>query len=163
VGLNQVSLSHVLYVVQKSHFSHALAKSNHMLVAALQIIHVFGFIFLLSPLLLIVLRVFGLILRDQPLQEVLRQPRVLSLTGLAVTLASGLLMFLTAPLHYYNNWAFDTKMLLLLAALTIYAVLFLGVTPRQSAYPALAKITVVVSVVLWLGVCMAARAIGFVA
>jgi hypothetical protein len=158
-----VSLSHVLYVVQKSHFSHALAKSNHMLVAALQIIHVFGFIFLLSPLLLIVLRVFGLILRDQPLQEVLRQPRALSLTGLAVTLASGLLMFLTAPLHYYNNWAFDTKMLLLLAALTIYAVLFLGVTPRQSAYPALAKITVVVSVVLWLGVCMAARAIGFVA
>ena len=163
MGLNSVSLSHVLYVVQKSHFAHALAESNHLLVAVLQIIHVFGFIFLLSPLLLIVLRVFGLILREQPLQEVLRQPRALSLTGLAVTLASGLLMFLTAPLHYYNNWAFDTKMLLLLAALTVYAVLFVGVAPRQSAHPTLVKITVVVAVVLWLSVCMAARAIGFVA
>jgi hypothetical protein len=163
VELNRVSLPHVLYAIQKSHFSHALARSNHLLVAALQIIHVFGFIFLLSPLLLILLRVFGLILRDQPLQEVLRQPRAVSLTGLAATLASGLLMFLTAPLHYYNNWAFDTKMLLLLASLVIYGVLFLGVVPRQSAHPTLAKITVVVAVVFWLGVCMAARAIGFVA
>ncbi len=161
--LNSVSLSHVLYAVQKSHFAHSLAESNHLLVAVLQIIHVFGFIFLLSPLILIALRVFGLILKDLPVQDVLRQPRALSLTGLAVTLASGLLMFLTAPLHYYNNWAFDTKMLLLLASLVIYAVLFLGVAPRQWAHPTLARITVVVSVVMWLGVCMAARAIGFVA
>jgi hypothetical protein len=158
-----VSLSHVLFAVQKSHFAHSLAESNHLLVAGLQIIHVFGFIFLLAPLLLIALRVFGLVLQDQPLQETLRQPRAVSLTGLAMKLSTGLLMFLTAPLHYYNNWAFDTKMLLLLASLTIYAVLFLGVAPRQSAHPTLAKITVVVSVVLWLGVCMAARAIGFVA
>jgi hypothetical protein len=158
-----VSLSHVLFVVQKSQFAHSLAESNHLLVAGLQIVHVFGFIFLLAPLLLIALRLLGLVLQDQPLQETLRQPRAVSLTGLAMTLSTGLLMFLTAPLHYYNNWAFDTKMLLLLASLTIYAVLFVSVAPRQSAYPTLAKITVVVSVVLWLGVCMAARAIGFVA
>jgi hypothetical protein len=163
VGLNPVSLSHVLYAIQKSHFAHRLAESNHMLVACLQIVHVFGFIFLLSPLLLIVLRVFGLILRDQPLQEVLRQPRTVSLTGLAVTLASGLMMFLTAPLHYYNNWAFDVKMLLLLASLVIYAALFVEIIPRQSAHPRLAKVAVVVAVVSWLSVCMAARAIGFVA
>ena len=158
-----MSLSHVLFVVQKSQFAHSLAESNHLLVAGLQIVHVFGFIFLLAPLLLIALRLLGLVLQDQPLQETLRQPRAVSLTGLAMTLSTGLLMFLTAPLHYYNNWAFDTKMLLLLASLTIYAVLFVSVAPRQSAYPTLAKITVVVSVVLWLGVCMAARAIGFVA
>jgi hypothetical protein len=161
--LSQVSLSNVLYAVQRSHFAHGLAESNHLLVAALQIIHVFGFIFLLAPLILIALRLFGLVLPDQPLQQTLRQPRALSITGLAATLTTGLLMFLTAPLHYYNNWAFDVKMLLLLAALTIYAALFLGVAPREPAHPTLAKITVVVSVVLWLGVCMAARAIGFVA
>jgi hypothetical protein len=161
--LTSVSFSQVLFVVQRSHFAHSLAESNHLVVALLQIIHVFGFIFLLSPLILIALRVLGLALRDQPLQEVLRQPRALSLTGLVMTLATGLLMFLTAPLHYYNNWAFDTKMLLLLAALITYAVLFLGVVPRQSAYPTLAKLTVAVSVLLWVSVCMAARAIGFVA
>jgi hypothetical protein len=161
--LNSVSFSHVLFVVQKSRFAHGLAESNHLLVAVLQIIHVFGFIFLLSPLILIALRVFGLVLRDQPLQEILRQPRTLSLTGLAMTLATGLLMFLTAPLHYYNNWAFDTKMLLLLAALITYALLYAAVAPRQSAHPTLAKFTVAVSVLLWVSVCMAARAIGFVA
>jgi hypothetical protein len=161
--LKPVSLAHVLYVIQKSHFAHGLAESNHMLVAFLQIIHVFGFIFLLSPLLLIVLRLFGLILRDQPLQEIVRQTRTVSLTGLMVTLASGLMMFLTAPLHYYNNWAFDAKMLLLLASLVIYAVFFLGIIPRQSDHPTLARIVVVVAVLFWLSVCMAARAIGFVA
>ena len=134
-----------------------------MLVACLQIVHVFGFILLLSPLILIALRVFGLVLREQPLREILRQPRALSLAGFAMTLSTGLLMFLTAPLHYYNNWAFDTKMLLLLAALITYAVLFLGVVQRQSAHPTLAKFTVAASVLLWVGVCMAARAIGFVA
>ena len=158
-----MTLAHVLYAVQKSHFAHGLAETNHMLVAVLQIIHVFGFIFLLAPLLLISLRLFGLVLRDQPVQEVVRQPRAVSITGLVMTLSTGLLMFLTAPLHYYNNWAFDLKMVLLLAALTVYGVLFIGAAPRQSAHPALARITVAASVVLWLGVCMAARAIGFVA
>ncbi len=47
--------------------------------------------------------------------------------------------------------------------LTVYGLLFLGVAPRQPAHPGLAKITVRVALVLWLGVCMAARAIGFVA
>jgi hypothetical protein len=161
--LISVSFSQVLFEVQKSRFAHGLAESNHMLVAVLQIIHVFGFIFLLAPLILIALRVLGLVLREQPLHELLRQPRALSLTGLAMTLSTGLLMFLTAPLHYYNNWAFDTKMLLLLAALTAYAVLFLGVVPRHSTHPTLAKFTVAVSVLLWVSVCAAARAIGFVA
>lgn len=158
-----VSFSHVLFLVQKSRFAHGLAESNHMLVAVLQIIHVFGFIFLLAPLILIMLRVFGLALQEQPLQEFVRQPRALSLTGLAMTLSTGVLMFLTAPLHYYNNWAFDTKMLLLLAGLITYAVLYIGVIPRQSAHPVLAKLTLAVSVLLWLSVCAAARAIGFVA
>jgi hypothetical protein len=158
-----VSLSHALFAVQKSQFAHSLAESNHLLVAGLQIIHVFGFIFLLAPLLLITMRVFGLVLQDQPLQETLRQPRTVSLTGLAMTLSTGLLMFLTAPLHYYNNWAFDLKMLLLLAALTSYALLFVGAAPRAPSHPLLTRIMVVVSVVLWLSVCMAARAIGFVA
>lgn len=161
--MNQVSFAHVLFVVQRSRFAHGLAESNHMLVACLQIVHVFGFIFLLAPLILIGLRVLGLVLQDQPLEEILRQPRALSLTGLGMTLSTGLLMFLTAPLHYYNNWAFDTKMLLLLAALLAYAVFFLGVVPRQSTHPSLAKFTVASSVLLWVGVCMAARAIGFVA
>ena len=71
-------------------------------------------------------------------------------------------MFLSAPMHYYANWAFDTKMLLLVAALAIYGLLFLWVAPRGSAHPSMAKLNVSLSLILWIAVCMAGRAIGFV-
>jgi hypothetical protein len=80
-----------------------LAEANHMLVAVLQLIHVLGFILLLAPLIFIGLRLFGLVLRDYPLAVTLPQPRTLSIIGLAMTLTSGLFMFLSAPLHYYFN------------------------------------------------------------
>jgi uncharacterized protein DUF6644 len=157
-----VSIVDALYFIQTSRFAHAIAESNHLLVAGLQMVHVFGFIFLLAPLILICLRVVGLVLRDQPLENVVRQSRRLSWLGLAMTLTSGALMFLSAPLHYYNNWAFDTKMLLLLTALLFYALLFFWVAARESVHPTLAKISVALSLLSWIAVCMAGRAIGFV-
>jgi len=42
----------LLIWLQTSWFAHAIAESNHMLVACLQVVHVFGFIFLLAPLFL---------------------------------------------------------------------------------------------------------------
>lgn len=158
-----MSLVRILTAVQKSHFSHGLAEANHMLVAVLQLIHVLGFILLLAPLIFIGLRLFGLVLREYSLDATLPQPRTLSICGLVMTLTSGVLMFLSAPLHYYYNWAFDTKMELLLAALIAYGVLFLGAAPRGAAHPLPAKITAALSVLLLVCVCMAARAIGFVA
>jgi hypothetical protein len=156
-----VSVVDVLWFIQTSRFAHAIAKANHLLIASLQIIHVFGFIFLLAPLVLVDLRVLGLVLHDQPLRDIVGQCRRLSLLGLSMSLTSGLLMFLSAPLHYYSNWAFDAKMELLAIALVVYIVLFIGVPAWDSAHPWLAKLTACLSLVLWIGVCMAGRAIGF--
>ena len=157
-----MTLVDLLISVQRTPFAHAIAKANHMLLASLQIVHVFGFIVLLAPLLLICLRILGLVLRDQPLQDIVRQARKLSLLGLAMALTSGMLMFLSAPLHYYFNWAFDTKIVLMLAALLLYAGFFAWVAARESRRPTLAKVTVSLSVLAWIAVCMAGRAIGFV-
>lgn len=157
-----MSIVDVLLSIQTSRFSHAIAEANHLLIASLQIVHVFGFIFLLAPLLLIGLRVLGLVLRDQPLHDVVGQSKKLSWLGLAMALTSGVLMFLSAPLHYYSNWAFDAKMALLMAALLIYAGFFIGAASQESAHPRLAKILVCLSLLSWVAVCMAGRAIGFV-
>ena len=153
----------ILVAVQKNSFAHGLAESNHLLIAGLQLIHVLGFILLLAPLILIGLRLLGLVLSDYSLADTLPQARTLSIVGVVMTLSSGVLMFLAAPLHYYFNWAFDAKMLLLLAALIVYAALFIAAVPRQPTQPLVAKIAVSVSVLLWVCVCVAARAIGFVA
>jgi hypothetical protein len=157
-----MTLVDLLSAVQKTPFAHGIATANHMLVASLQIVHVFGFILLLAPLLLICLRIIGLVLRDQPLQDIVRQARKLSWLGLAMALTSGALMFLSAPLHYYFNWAFDTKIVLVLAALLLYGGFFAWVVGLESRHPTLAKITVSLSLLAWIAVCMAGRAIGFV-
>lgn len=148
--------------LQGSRLSHFIAKANHLLIAALQILHVFGLILLLGPLILICLRVLGLVLREQAVEHIVGPCRRLSLMGLSLSLASGVLMFVSAPLHYYANWAFDAKMLLLLAALLLYGLIFVWSPAQLRAHRTLARLHVVCSLVAWIGVCMAGRAIGFV-
>lgn len=157
-----VSLIDILEWLQTSGLSHFIAQANHLLVAGLQVIHVFGLIFLLGPLILICLRVLGLVLRDQPFESIIGQSRTLSLMGLGLSLTSGVFMFLSAPLHYYGNRAFDAKMVILLAALISYALIFLWTPMRLRAHAGLARAHVLLSLVLWILVCMAGRAIGFV-
>jgi hypothetical protein len=158
----ELSTPSVLIALQGSRFSHAIAKANHLLIAGLQIVHVFGLILLLGPLILIALRVLGLVLREQPLEDIIGQCRVLSAIGLILSLTSGVLMFTSAPLHYYANWAFDAKMTVLLAALAVYALIFAWQPAHMRLHATLARLHVVVAVVLWILVCMAGRAIGFV-
>ncbi len=152
----------LLISVQRSPLAHAIAKANPLFVASLQIVHVLGFILLLAPLLLIGLRILGLVLRDQPLDDIVGPAKKLSWLGLAMSMASGLLMFLSGPLHYYYNWAFDTKMVLMSVALVLYGGFFAWVASRESQHPILAKVTVSLSLLAWIAVCMAGRAIGFV-
>jgi len=148
--------------LQSSWLSHAIAKANHMLVASLQIVHVFGLILLLAPLLLIGLRVLGWAMRDQPLEDIVGQSRRLSLVGLLLSLTSGALMFFSAPLHYVANWAFDTKMTLLMAALVMYALLYAWKAEQIRTHAMLARVHIVSAITLWIMVSMAGRAIGFV-
>jgi len=148
--------------LQTTRLSHFIAEANHLLVAALQIVHVLGLILLLAPLLLIALRVLGLVLAGQPLDAIIGPSRRLSLIGLTLSLTSGAMMFLSAPLHYYLNWAFDAKMMLLLAAATVYGLIFAWSPAAIRARGRLARLHVVVSLGLWIAVCMAGRAIGFV-
>jgi hypothetical protein len=156
------SLTNFLVWLQGSALSHSIAQANHLLVASLQILHVFCLILLLGPLLLIGLRVWGLVLREQPFEDIVGQSLTLASIGLTLSVCSGLLMFVSAPLHYYANWAFDTKMVLLLAAITAYVLIFAWRPPQLRAHTALARAHILVSVTLWISVCMAGRAIGFV-
>jgi len=131
-------------------------------IAVFQIVHVFGFIFLLAPSFLLALRLLGLVLPDQPIPGMLRASGRLVGLGFAMALTSGALLFLTGPLHYYENWAFDAKMVLLLAALLVQVTVFLVLGSRSSIPLTVARIGVSLSIVAWLAVSIAARAIAFV-
>ena len=93
---SNVTQPDILAWIQTSTLGHAISKSNHLLIAGFQVIHVMGFV------------------------------------------------------------------LLLLAAVLMQILLFQRVSARESATPLLARISVAISLVLWFGVSLAGRAIGFV-
>jgi hypothetical protein len=157
-----MSLPEALSALQASRIAHAVAGTNHMVIAVFQIVHVFGFIFLLAPSFLLALRLLGRVLPDQPLEGILRGAWRLVALGLAMTLTSGALMFLTGPLHYYANPAFDLKMQLLIAALVLQGVVFLVLGRARGISLPVARVGVSLSIAAWLAVSIAARAIAFV-
>jgi hypothetical protein len=151
-----------LTAIQISGFARAITKSNHLVIAVLQIIHVFAFLLLLSSLVLMSLRLWGLVLQRQSIPQVTQGPTRLFWFGLSLAVISGALMFVTGTKHYYYNRAFDAKMLLLLTAVVIQLALFHRVALSESPRPVLAKASVAFSLVFWFGVAIAGRAIGFV-
>lgn len=152
----------ILNAIQSSPLSHALRKSNHLVGAALQVMHVLGVILLLSSLVLISLRVLRIALAEQNLREIGRDASRLMWLGLAFAVISGALMFIASPRLYYYNKAFELKMLLLAAAVLVQIAL-LRITARTTApRPVLARTTVVLALLCWFGVGLAGRIIGFI-
>ncbi len=151
-----------LTFIQSTALSHAISKSNHLLIAGFQVFHVMGFVLLLAALVLISLRLLGLILQQQAVPQVASQALRLLWSGLALAVVSGALMFIGSPRHYFYNPAFDVKMLLLVAAVIVQAGLVRRIARYETPSPWLARTSVALSLVLWFAVSMAGRAIGFV-
>jgi hypothetical protein len=140
----------------------ALREASPVTVLAIQIGHVLGLILLLTSLVLVNLRLLGWGLRQLPLAQVVQSTRWALGLGLVLTIGSGSLLFLSAPVHYAANTAFVPKMVLLLTALAVQASLYRRVTSSGTAGPLLSRSTAVLSLSLWFGVGLAGRAIGFV-
>lgn len=147
--------------IQSSALSHAISKSNHLLIAALQVLHVLGFVLLLASLVLMSLRLLQLLFIQQTVSHVGRQALRLLWSGLALAVGSGALMFIGSPKHYFYNPAFDLKMVLLAAAVVFQALFFRKLIDGVTSHT-WTRISVALSLALWFAVSMAGRAIGFV-
>lgn len=155
-----MTLHEFLYWLQGTPVAHAISKSHHLVGAVLQVVHIAGFVSLLAAVVLLALRGFGLVLPGIDPERLKREMSIFLWAGLWLTIVSGALMFVSAPLLYSGNTAFDVKMVLLIVAVIVQLVLFrlarLGRWGRRG--PALAAAT---SLTLWFGVGIAGRAIGF--
>ena len=125
---------------------------------ALEVVHLFGIALLLGNLVLLELRVFGLGVA-LPVPALARLSLTLAGAGFSLAAASGLLMFGTQPAELLANRAFTLKMLLLLLA-ACNAGWFHG---RGSLHrlDALARVQMVLSTLIWLGVLTCGRWIAY--
>jgi hypothetical protein len=152
----------LLNAIEGSSLAHAISKTDHMVAAGLQIVHVLGLIFFLASLVLLSLRAVGWVLADQPVAQVARDTSRLLWIGLALTALSGTLMFVATPKLYYFNWAFGLKMALLLVAVIVQVVMFQRIANKEAPTLRFARSSVALTVVCWFSVAMAGRMIGFV-
>ncbi len=147
--------------LQASRLSHAIAKSNHLLIASLQIVHVLGITLLLASLCLITMRLWGLLLAERSAAHVVGEARGLLWLGVLLAFASGAFMFLGSPRHYAYNPAFEAKMALIALAV-LGELLVLRAAATETPPRTAVKLAAGLSLLLWLAVGVSGRAIGFV-
>ena len=127
---------------------------------ALESVHLLGLALLFGSATLFALAALRRTgLRGLTLAALTSQLKYLAATGLALMVISGTLIAISIPRKYYLNTAFRAKMLLLLLAIagTVWLV-------RRAAHGGprrLARLLALASWVLWLGVGVGGRLIGF--
>jgi len=132
--------------------------------AAIEAVHLLALAVIGGAVLIVDLRLLGWTLRRQPVKQIARDAEPFLLGSLFMMLLTGyLLMASLAASKYYVNFAFQLKMLFLLLAIvfTFTVRRWLIFKDDTEINPAVAKIVAIVSVLLWSGVGIMGRGIGF--
>lgn len=126
-------------------------------------LHLVGIAFFGGMIFLTNLRLLGASLRKIPASKVIQSLQIPKRVGFGIVATCGLLMASSKAEEYYYNWFFWTKMSLL-ALIAIHGLAF-----RKSVYhtqgeplPSHARLAASLSLVLWTGVMIAGRGIGYV-
>jgi hypothetical protein len=130
-------------------------------------IHVLTLTLFLGFTVLLDLRLLGLSMRRRRASEVMGELNPGLMGGFLVMIVTGVLLFCGDPVAFYNSIFFKVKMLmLLLAGLNVW--LFNATVGRKmpewdidSVTPGSAKAAAVVSLVLWVAIVAAGRAIAY--
>lgn len=124
--------------------------------------HLFALTVLLGSLVVIVLRQFGLVYREQPISDVANALRPWNRWSLVVMLVSGILLFLSEAMKCFGNTSFRVKMIFLFAALLFQFTIYnRTVAHEDKVAPVGGKVAAAIVICLWFGVGLAGRAIGF--
>jgi hypothetical protein len=131
--------------------------------------HVIGLTIVFGTILVIDLRLLGLASSHRPFERIAGDTLKWTLAAFVLTAITGALMFITNAGVYFHNTYFRVKVLLLVLA-ALNAIGF-ELTARRhvsrwgdsGSPPPLARAIAVASLVIWLGVIVTGRMIGFTA
>lgn len=155
--------SELFQLIQYSEFASALGRAPLVYGVVAQLFHIAGFLFILTPGLLVCFHILGNNFLQVSVLELQAKSRFLVLTGLLFLVLSGLFMLLPSAAIYHPNPVFWLKMKLLVAALAVHFLLLVPLVRSSKGETVLAKLLAVASLLLWFSVAAAGRAIGFFA
>jgi uncharacterized protein DUF6644 len=144
--------------LRSSAYTYPIVLSTHLTGIAL-----FG-----GAILVTDLRLLGLVLRSQPVSDVIDQLRWPKRIGFLVVAACGFLLASAKAEEYYYNIFFRTK-LTLFVLVAVHALVFRGSVYNNAAaldqakrIPGKAKLAAALSLVLWISIACAGRGIGYI-
>jgi hypothetical protein len=161
--VEQQPAASIFLALQESALGHAM-RSSPALYPAVEILHIIGFVVLVGSILALDLRLLGLgrAIAIAPLAQLLLP---MSRFGFLLAISMGFLLFSADASHVVRNPAFQSKLLLIAAALVTVVIAHLGPWRRMALWgaeaPGGAKVTALLSLLLWLGVVCAGRLIAY--
>jgi hypothetical protein len=144
-----------------SFFGHTI-RDSAWLFPFVEIFHLLALALLGGILIMLNLRLVGVKFGSTSIRELARELRPWMVGCILVMLLSGFLLFSTEAVKLYGNWAFQLKMLFLVLALLFTLTIHRKVIDTPPASAAVRGLIAFVSLMLWLGVGLGGRAIGFV-
>jgi len=139
----------------------AAIRGSTWVFAFIEVFHLLGLTLLLGTVVLVNLRLCGYGLQRQSLAEVAIDALPWMLVGMAVTMVSGSLLFVSEAMKCYDSPPFFVKMGFLFTALVFTFTLHRKLTKRDAPPPVWGKVAAGFSLFLWFGVGLAGRAIAF--
>ena len=153
----------IFLALQESALGHVM-RSSPALYPAVEILHIIGFVVLVGSIVALDLRLLGLG-RAIPISPMAQLLLPLSRFGFLLAISMGFLLFSADAAHVVRNPAFQTKLLLIAAALVNIAIAHAGPWRRIALWgaeaPRGARVTALVSLLLWLGIVCAGRLIAY--
>jgi hypothetical protein len=130
--------------------------------AAIEIVHLLALALLGGIILFVDLSLLGFGSKKRPIGQAARELLPLLIASLVAMAISGILLLSEEALKCYYNPAFRWKMLLLFLAVAFYFTLHRRIVRSAATRASFwSKAAAVVSLMLWLGVGLAGRVIGF--
>lgn len=161
--MEQQPAASIFLALQESALGHAM-RSSPALYPAVEILHIIGFVVLVGSILALDLRLLGLA-RAIPIAPMAQLLLPMSRFGFLLAVSMGFLLFSADASHVVRNPAFQSKLLLIAAALVNVLIARLGPWRRIALWgteaPGSAKATALASLLLWLGVVCAGRLIAY--
>src|SRR5262245_5832749 len=137
-------------------------RSSRIYFPIIETFHLLALTVLFGAILVLNLRLCRMIMKHQPVRQVAKDLSPWELWSLAVILVSGAMLFVSEAMKCYASTPFQVKMLFLFAAIIFHFTVHRKVTSMDHEPGRIAGTMVgSINVLLWLGVGLGGRAIGF--
>jgi hypothetical protein len=161
-----MNIAELLAAVEGSRLAASIRDSLYLF-PLIESVHVLGLSMVFGTIAIVDLRLLGIASTRRPFTILAADTLKWTWVAFALTVTTGLLMFITNAAVYYGNFYFRTKMVLI--AVSGLNMLLFELTARRSvdrwdrnaSAPAAGKTVAAVSLLLWISVIFLGRWIGF--